>query len=241
MKKIMTTAVLLLLSLALFADDPSWGEAVNRSFTVQGGYGEVVKVVFTKIPTQSSSFAIGMPFDIEGGVQYSVTEDGREISYWSLVSNTNFKLNVTAGKLTSENEYTDSEGKYTTEKGITGKAELDYIMKFTYSFGYIQGGVQQTSTGYFTVNTGTGTVTYAKPGEGEKTVEKTVTASDEFYTVDIMPTPTSGTGLSTIGSVDGSVYFMFTQSSTSRIKNDPETVPSGNYTAAVTITVNTGN
>ncbi len=234
MKKIMTTAVLLLLSFTLFA--ASWSEAVNRSFTVQGGYGEVVKVVFTKIPTQSSSFAIGMPFDIEGGlVQYSVTEDGREISYWSLVSNTNFTLNVTAGKLTSENEYTDSEGKY-LDKGETGKAELDYIMKFTYSFGYIQGGVQQTSTGYFTVNTGTGTVTYAKPGQGEQTA----TATDGVYTVDIMPT-TSGTGLSTIGSVDGSVYFMFTQQGTSRIKNDPETVPSGNYTAAVTITVNTGS
>lgn len=232
MKKIMTTAVLLLLSFMLFA--ASWSEAVNRSFTVQGGYGEVVKVVFTKIPTQSSSFAIGMPFDIEGGlVQYSVTEDGREISYWSLVSNTNFTLNVTAGKLTSENDYTDSEGKY-LDKGTTDKAELDYIMKFTYSFGYIQGGVQQTSTGYFTVNTGTGTVTYAKPGQGEQTA--TADESSGAYTVDIMP---SGTGLSTIGSVDGSVYFMFTQPSTSRIENDPETVPSGNYTATVTITVKT--
>ncbi len=107
-------------------------------------------------------------------------------------------------------------------------------MKFTYSFGYIQGGVQQTSTGYFTVNTGNGTVTYAKPGQGEQTA----TAEDGVYTVDIMP---DGIGTSTIGSVDGSVYFMFTQPSTSRIENDPETVPSGNYTAAVTITVNTGN
>ncbi len=78
MKKIMTTAVLLLLSLTLFA--ASWSEAVNRSFTVQGGYGEVVKVVFTKIPTQSSSFAIGMPFDIEGGL-YSTVSPRTDVKY----------------------------------------------------------------------------------------------------------------------------------------------------------------
>ena len=230
MKKIMSMLILLLLSLSLFAG--TWSEAVNRSFTIQGGYGEVVKVVFTKIPTQSSSFAIGMPFDIEGElVQYSITEDGREISYWSLVSNTNFKLKITAGKLTSEGTYTDSTGKY-NDKGSTDKAKLDYIMKFTYSLGYVQGGAQQTATGYFTINTATGTATYAKPGSGEQTVP----AEDDVYTVDIMP---DTVGLSTIGSVDGSVYFMFTSGSTSRIKNDPETVPSGNYTATVTISVNT--
>lgn len=233
MKKIMSMLILLLLSFALFAG--TWSEAVNRSFTIQGGYGEVVKVVFTKIPTQSSSFAIGMPFDIEGElVQYSVTEDGREISYWSLVSNTNFKLEITAGKLISEASYTDSTGKY-NEKGTTAPAKLDYIMKFTYSLGYIQNNAQQTASGYFTINTGNGTVTYAKPGEGETTAVKDV---NDIYTVEIMP---SSIGTGTIGSVDGSVYFMFTSASTSRIKNDPETVPSGNYTATVKISVNTGS
>ncbi len=231
MKKIMSMMILLLLALSLFA--ASWSEAVNRSFTIQGGYGEVVKVTFTKIPTQSSSFAIGMPFDIEGElVQYSITESGREISYWSIVSNTNFTLNITAGRLISEGKYTDSTGKYNDE-GSTDTAKLDYIMKFTYSLGYIQNNAQQTASGYFTINTGNETVTYAKPGEGETTATK---GDDGIYTVEIMP---SSVGSGTIGSVDGSVYFMFTSASTSRIKNDPDTVPSGNYTATVTITVNT--
>lgn len=230
MKKILTILFILFLSVSLFS--ASWSEAVNRAFTLQGVYGSVVKVKFTKIPTQSSSFATGMPFDIESElVQYKKMEDGREISYWSMVSNTYFKLKITPTKLTSEGTYTDSTGKY-LKAGETGKAELDYIMKFKYSFGYIQNNKQQTSTGYFTINTGSGIVTSAKAGSGETTS----TADNGVYTVELM---SSSDTPETIGSVDGSVYFMFTSAATNRIQNDPETVPSGNYTAKVTVTVTT--
>ncbi len=232
MKKILTIFLILFLSVSLFS--ASWSEAVNRAFTLQGVYGSVVKVTFTKIPTQSSSFATGMPFDIESElVQYNIMEDGREISYWSMVSNTDFKLEITPTKLTSEGTYTDSTGKY-LGAGTQGKAELDYIMKFKYSFGYIQNNKQQTSTGFFTINTGSGIVTSSKVGAGETTS----TAVGGVYTVELMSSDdTAKPG--TIGSVDGSVYFMFTSAASDRIKNDPETVPSGNYTATVTVTVTT--
>lgn len=250
MKKILSVTVLLLLSFFLFSG--TWSESVNRVFTIQGAYGDVVKVTFTKIPTQSTAFAIGMPFDIESElVQYSITEEGREISYWSVISNSKFELHVTAGRLTSESTFTDSEKKYSTNGGDI-KTELDYIMKFKYSFGYIgDDDSQQTATGYFTINTGNGTATVSKPGSSEVTspeveVEKKDAAgnvekdndgnsiTEKYYLVDVMP---DSIGSGTIGSVNGSVYFMFTSASTDRIKNDPTSVATGNYTAEVTITV----
>lgn len=257
MKKILSVMVLMLLSVFLFSG--TWSESVNRAFTIQGAYGDVVKVKFTKIPTQSTAFAIGMPFDIESElVQYNITEEGREISYWSVISNSNFELHVTAGKLTSVSTFTDSEKKYSTTGGDIN-TELDYIMKFKYSIGYVgSDGSQQTATGYFKINTGNGTATVAKPGGGEVTNTETTVykyldkngkevsaaddyakkvVTDKYYLVDVMPDSTSLKSGSTIGSVNGSVYFMFTSASTDRIKNDPTSVATGNYTADVTITV----
>lgn len=262
MKKILSVMVLMLLSVFLFSG--TWSESVNRAFTIQGAYGDVVKVKFTKIPTQSTAFAIGMPFDIESElVQYNITEEGREISYWSVISNSNFELHVTAGKLTSVSTFTDSEKKYSTTGGDIN-TELDYIMKFKYSIGYVgSDGSQQTATGYFKINTGNGTATVAKPGGGEVTNTETTVykqnangkyldkedhelsdddyanrvVTGKYYLVDVMPDSSSLKSGSTIGSVNGSVYFMFTSASTDRIKNDPTSVATGNYTADVTITV----
>ena len=98
MKRIIVflTALLILLSLLPAAE---WKEKMQRNIVVQGNYGTQVKVKFDRIATQSSSFSVGMPFDIEGRlVQYNATEKGREIAYWSVAANTKFTLKIKATK-----------------------------------------------------------------------------------------------------------------------------------------------
>ncbi len=202
----------------------SWSESMQRSGTIQGAYGSVVKVVFSQIATQSSSFSVGMPFDIEGRlVKYSATENGRLISYWSVVSNAKFKLEISAGKLTSVNK--DTSDNHT---------ELDYILMFTYNLGYKDtGGVQKTLNGIFSINTETEICTYLT-ASGDQTDASPVSG---FYTVDIMP---ESEGKSIIGSVEGSVYFMFTSKSTNEIhKTEDNKVLSGDYTADVIVKIYT--
>ena len=238
MKKVITLLTVLLIVLS-FASAASWTESMYRSGVVQGAYGSVVKVVFTQIPTQSSSFSVGMPFDIEGRlVQYSATEDGRLISYWSVLSNSKFKLYISAGKLQSESK---KDGKPETE--------LDYILKFTYSLGYKDlGGTQKTLSGNFSINTETEECTYVSADGAQKTSapqqltmnysneNNNPKVSDNYYEVDLMPTSTSDESI--IGSVDGSVYFMFTSKSSADIaKTENNPVVSGDYTATVKVVI----
>ena len=224
MKKVITLLAVLFIVLSFtFAADMTWKESMYRSGMVQGAYGSVVKVVFSQIATQSSSFSVGMPFDIEGRlVQYSATEDGRLISYWSVISNSHFKLEISAGKLTSVDK--DSKGN---------KTELDYILKFTYDLGYKDvSGVQKTLSGNFSINTEDKKCTYV--GSDGKQTESDPDSSG-FYTVDLMP---ESQDKSMIGSVEGNVYFMFTSNSTNEIgKTENNTVVSGDYTATVTVKI----
>ena len=65
-------------------------------------------------------------------------------------------------------------------------------------------------------------------------VENTVTwTTDKLFKYDVMPDDIYKKGLS--GSVDGNITFMFTEQSTKRISDYPDTVPAGNYSATVTI------
>lgn len=202
---------------------------VQRRIVVQGAYDSVMKVVFSQISTQSGSFAVGMPFDIEGRlVQYGETENGREIAKWSIVSNTSFKLKVKAGKLTYK--ITDTNDK--------NSCELNYIIKFTYDFGYYDtNGVFQNLSGYFSIDTGEndgkGRSAYLDSSSG--TVKYGNVDGEGYFLIDFMPTVKGG---SIVGSVDGSVYFMFTQESTDLIQETQNnTVPSGDYEAKVILQI----
>ncbi len=229
MKRIFTVLVFFLAAVSLFSAS-TYTDKMQRHITVQGGYGAVCEVKFDRIATQSSSFTVGMPFDIEGRlVQYEKLSKGREISYWSILKNSQFSFTINATKLTSKETYQDTDG---TKK----KAELDYIMTFTYTFGYTQNSQQGTKEGTFTLNTETGDYTYNDP-DG-MTVTKNINSddyADTLYHFDIVPSGASSSEL--IGSVDGSVYFMFTAASTDRISNAASTVPSGDYSATVTLQV----
>ena len=223
MRRIIILLLTLLMTLSVLSAE-SWAESMQRSGIVQGAYGDVVKVVFTQIPTQTSSFAMGMPFDIEGRlVQYSKTENGRLISYWSVVSNSQFKLKIKAEQLTS------------VEGTGDGKTKLDYILKFTYSLGYVNlSGTQTTLSGSFSIDTEDSICTYI----GSDTKQKEISPDEDgYYLLDLMPSTKTG---AMIGSVDGNVYFMFTQESSNRIEADTG-VLSGDYTAKVTVQIVTGS
>ena len=223
MKRFVFVVMILLLCISLLPADAT--EELQRRIVVQGAFGGVQKVVFSPISTQSGSFYTGMPFDIEGRlVQWQMTENGREIAQWSIISNKWFKLYVKVGKLT-----------YVKTGTSDSDCELDYQIRFTYDFGYYDTSSDHKKlAGSFTINTEESTSTYTDPSSGT-IYGAPLTEGDYkgYYEINILPS-LSKDGF--VGSAEGSVYFMFSEKSTERIQattnND---VPSGNYEATVTI------
>ena len=220
MRKILLTFILFIIisSVLLGAVTPATSKAVK----IQGASGSVLHVSITPLSTQSTSFLLGMPFDIEEDlVQYGVMKEGRIIAKWSMVANTRFNLSVKADLLTSKNTYGDNI-----------HAELPYIMRVYYSFGYYVSANEISShTGYLLLNNETGLGSII---DESGAVESTVTwTPDQWFKYDFMPDDIYKKGLS--GSVDGNITFMFTEQSTKRISDYPDTVPAGNYSATVTI------
>lgn len=202
---------------------------VSKPFKIQGGSGSVLHINITPISTQATSFLMGMPFDIEEDlVQYGKMKSGRSIANWSMIANTDFVLKVKAGLLTSEGEYTPVGSSDAVH------AEIPYILEFDYSFGfYDKNGSIDNLTGYFSLNNETGSGSYINPETGATT--NVTWTTDKAFVFDILPSDIDSTGLS--GSVDGQIYFMFTQNGTYRIKNQGGTVPVGDYYAYVTVTL----
>ena len=221
MKKFLCfSVVLLLVSFCLFSSTLYDAEN-SKQFKIQGAAGAVIRATVAPISTQSTSFIMGMPFDIEDDlVQYGVMQNGRTIANWSLVTNTGFEMKIKADLLASTNTYnngTDDVNCY-----------LPYILKFDYNFGYFDSQGSSSITGDFEIDNERGVVKYTDPTSGLST-EKGISA-DGYLCFQFLP---SGMGLS--GSVDGLIYFMFTESSSKRIKNSGKTVPVGDYSAEVTI------
>ena len=165
---------------------------------------------------------MGMPFDIEDDlVQYGVMQHGRAIANWSLVTNTSFLIKIKADLLASNNTYYDGTNNV--------KCYLPYYLMFSYNFGYFDSnGSSLSESGEFEIDNERGVVKYTDPTSGLST-EKGISA-DGYLCFQFLP---SGMGLS--GSVDGLIYFMFTESSSERIKKRGNTVPVGDYSAEVTI------
>ena len=220
MRKILLTFILFIILSSMFLGAVT--PATSKAVKIQGASGSVLHVSITPLSTQSTSFLLGMPFDIEEDlVQYGVMKEGRIIAKWSMVANTGFNLSVKADLLTSENTYGDKI-----------HAELPYIMRVYYSFGYYVSANEISShTGYLLLNNETGLGSIV---DESGSVESTVTwTTDKWFKYDFMPDDIYKKGLS--GSVDGNITFMFTEQSTKRISDYPDTVPAGNYSATVTI------
>ena len=196
--------------------------ATSKAVKIQGASGSVLHVSVIPLSTQSTSFLLGMPFDIEEDlVQYGVMKEGRIIAKWSMVANTHFTISIKADLLKSKNPY--GEGLY---------AELPYIMRVYYSFGYYTESSEIAShNGYLLLNNETGAGSIV---DGGGIVESSVTwTTDKWFKYDFMPDDIDKSGLS--GSIDGNITFMFTEQSTKTISVFPDTVPAGNYSATVTI------
>lgn len=198
----------------------------SKYFKIQGASGAVIRATVSPISTQSTAFIMGMPFDIEDDlVQYGVMQNGRTIANWSLVTNTDFRIRIKADLLKSKNTYTDDTDSYVY-------CYLPYILKFTYNFGYFDSnGTSLSESGKFEIDNERGVAKYNDPATGLST-EKGLSA-DGYIDFQFLPSGITEHGIS--GSVDGDIYFMFTESSTNRIKNNGDTVPVGEYSALVTI------
>lgn len=196
--------------------------ATSKAVKIQGASGSVLHVSVTPLSTQSTSFLLGMPFDIEEDlVQYGVMKEGRIIAKWSMVANTGFNVSIKADLLTSKNTYGDNL-----------HAELPYIMRVYYSFGYYTSSSEISShNGYLLLNNETGSGSIVN--ESGITESSVTWTTDKWFKYDFMPDDIKKSGLS--GSIDGNITFMFTEQSTKTISVFPDTVPAGNYSATVTI------
>lgn len=208
MKRFKLMILLMILSSPLFLFGAI--ESVkSESFKIQAGFGDVSEVYVTEIPAQSSSFLEGMPFNIEDDiVRYSNGGRGRTIAHFSIISNTNCKIAVVADNLVWKSNPEDPMAPEV-------KAYLSYILNFDYNVAYTapDGSVQYSAndTGF--------SVASVKEGEGEP-----------LYT-GIIPENTY------LSIMDGSISFMFDETTSNRIHNTPENVPVGIYKGKVTITL----
>lgn len=207
-------SVLLLFASVCFAAAPYKME-ITRHFTLQAGYDNAAEISIEPVVAQGQSYIAGMPFNIEDKqVQHGQTEQGREIARWNVLSNTNFNMKVSGTKLLPVDENGDVQNQ------IKG---LEYYLTFTYSIGYVDAsGEQRTAT-------------------GEREYYSADASSGEF--VGFIPSHTEDSTLNQfIGGVDGSIFFVFDEKSSTRIQSDEsdsstseDYLPSGDYKATVTV------
>ena len=171
-------------------------------FMIQAAYGPTCKVNIREIPAQSSSYIGGMPFNIEEAlVQYGMSDYGRRIANFDIISNVPFTINITANKMIHDGENQPAE-------------DLHYILTFQYLLGYYENGV---------INEGNDTIhsVISRTGLGTNWNLEATSDPDTF-----------------LGTVDGTIYFMFDEESSSFIAGSNDaTLPVGNYTAEVIIEV----
>ena len=213
MKKLLTLCLIALIALCDITAVP---KDHTKSFRLQGGYGETIAVSVTGIAALEMQGLVGMPFDIQDkSVLSSNKGDGREIAKWSMISNTPFYIIVEA---TSMHNTALVKGQWNDENS------LEYQMVMSYKLVYDDDGDAVTKVANLFFDTDKKT---AIP-------DSVVTKIDDFTTefkFDIFNDKF-------VGSLDSSIYFKFTDSSTIKVFDDAK-IPPGNYSATVTITLET--
>ena len=213
----MRRVLMIALAIALFSCFPLFSLQRTKSFNIQGAYEAEIELIVEPIPSQTQSYLIGMPFNIEDRqVQYGQTESGRMIARWSLLTNDpNVVLKVKAEQL-----------KHTQRDSTP----LDYELRLFYRLGYYD------ESGLLI------------DGGNSDALVYTATAANEEKSYDIFASAIEeGTY---IGSIDGSIYFMFTEGSSAMLnpadgstpayekeKNPDAYFPGGEYEAQVTLTL----
>ena len=213
----MRRVLMIALAIALVSCFPLFSLSRTKSFNIQGAYEAETELIVEPIPSQTQSYLIGMPFNIEDRqVQYGQTESGRMIARWSLLTNDpNVVLKVKAEQL-----------KHTQRDSTP----LDYELRLFYRLGYYD------ESGLLI------------DGGNSDALVYTATAANEEKSYDIFASAIKeGTY---IGSIDGSIYFMFTEGSSAMLnpadgsdpayekeKNPDAYFPGGEYAAQVTLTL----
>ena len=189
---------------------------MSKPLQLQAAYDEVAFIDVEEVSSQSQAYIQGMPFNIEDSfVQAGTTEDGRHIANWSMISNTQVLVRVTAEPM-----------HHATKSSLM----LPYKLLFTYSIGYTD------ANGQSQVVRGEEFTAYSLSQAPSGDYAGNVTEFD--------PMPNISLGNSTdsyLGNLNGSIYFQFTQDATDIIMSeanfgkDNDNVPVGNYEALVTV------
>ena len=215
-RKAMTAIIIALLPFALHA---SYVGQLSKPLHIQAAYEAVAFIDVEEIPAQSQAYLQGMPFNIEESyVQADTTEDGRLIANWSMISNQDVKIRITAEPM-----------HHATKNSLY----LPYRLLFTYLFGYAdEKGNMHTAPG----------TEFEVFASNAPTSDTNSANTSIFHPLSSISFGTGGDDNDTyVGSVDGEIYFQFTDWSTERILaeenygKDATNLPSGNYTAQVTI------
>ena len=230
MKKIVTILLMLFISLMLFA------ETRTASIQLQGAYQSALNMSIDPIAAQTESYLAGMPFNIEEEfVKYSLNSDGRAIANWNVLSNTKYKIYIKVEDMFHVDDQNHAN-------------PLSYHLTFTYNLSYPEHLSQYDNAGSFLITSGKSTTHNATSPTKISIVNKSQNPqlTDNYYEVDFFDGMGDVKGGLT-GTVDGRVFFKFTQDSTKAIEDDkgkPDTAvdenevaatyKSGNYTATVT-------
>ena len=215
MKRIITFLITCFISLGLFA---AYQHEISKPIQLQAGYDAVAFIEVEEVSSQSQAYIQGMPFNIEESyVQYGATEDGRLIAHWSMISNSQVKIRITAEPMHHE-----------TKSSLM----LPYKLLFTYSIGY-------------TDDDGNNQVVRGEEFEAYS-LSAPVNEETGYYgnVTEFNPTPNIIFGDSTdtyVGNLDGSIYFQFTEDASALINSeqnynhDTANIPVGNYVATVKV------
>lgn len=234
MKRFVCILISFLLSVTLYA------ETKTSVIELQGAYGVALNMNITPIAAQTESFISGMPFNIEEEfVKYQPNSDGRAIATWNVLSNTKFDIYIKADNMVP-----------VLEPGSTYNPDvpLSYILTFSYNLSYADL-TGFDGAGSFWLTSG---VNNSFGSTAASTTEITVvedieygeSLSGTFYKINLFNSDSFNDEFEGFtGSVDGRIFFKFTEEATKAIEgdNDPDpsnyVYPVGDYTASVTFFV----
>lgn len=228
MRKLIIFFLISILPVSLFAETKTAG------IELQGAYGVALNMNINAIAAQTESFLSGMPFNIEEQfVQYQPNSDGRAIATWNVLSNSKFNIYIKADNMVNP-----------TAEVYNPKTALSYILTFSYNLSY-PGSSSESSSGSFWLTSGS-TMAYGATNSTtqisteEYGIEGASIPSDVvFYKINLFSSesdfPDFNTGFT--GSVDGRIFFKFTEPASNALTSSPGDYPVGNYTASVTFFV----
>lgn len=220
MKKLLTLCLIALIALCDITAVP---RDHTKSFRLQGGYDETIAVSVTGIAALEMQGLVGMPFDIQDkSVLSSNKGDGREIAKWSMISNTPFYIKVEA---TSMHNTSLETGQWNDNNS------LEYQMVMSYKLVYDDDGAAVTKVANLFFDT-------EKNTTNDAGIDAKKSNHKSFFTFDIFKGLPATDKNKFVGSLDGSIYFKFTDSSTLKVFDDA-LIPPGNYSATVKITLET--